>query len=205
MNKKVSFNLGVIGILSLFIIGGCSSNDTGSTDEARVYDVPDCVFPDLPSQPAPEWICDESIDTVSVAAVGSYEKSAAGLNFMEQQAATAARVKLAQQIQVEVQNMIKQYTETTGAGDAETVDRVNTSVTRQITDQRLAGTRIVKKTANTNGTLYVLVGVDEDQLRILAKQSILTSMDNDQALWQQFRAEQSFDELAEEIANQRAN
>ena len=85
---------------------------------------PECVFPDATSATAPGWICDEPVEGVAVSAVGVAEKSAAGHSFMKNMAATDARVQLAQSMKVHVQNMVKQYAETTGAADSETVDNV---------------------------------------------------------------------------------
>ncbi len=122
---------------------------------------------------------------------------------MKQMAATGARVQLAQNMKVQMQNMIKQYVETTGAASKETVDLVNTSVTKQITDQTLQGTKILKSISGPDGTLYVLVGLDTAGAQQLTEAAIKTSMNNDQAAWQQFRAQKGQDELAADIAKQR--
>jgi hypothetical protein len=98
--------------------------------------------------------------------------------------------------------MIKQYAETTGAGDAETVDRVNTSVTKQITNESLAGTKIMRSIQAPDGTLYVLVGLDESTRQALVKAAVNTSLNNERAAWQQFRAKKGFEELADDIAKQ---
>ena len=157
---------------ALFLIS-CSSTPEPpkAPPPERVTDVIECAYPDHPSQAAPEWVCNESLDPYEVAAVGIAEKSRAGIAFMEQIAATNARVKLAQQIRVQVQNMVKTYLETTGSGDSETVDRVNTSVTRQITDESLAGSKVVKKITNQVGTLYVLVAIDETEFNSLTSEA----------------------------------
>jgi ribosomal protein S20 len=167
---------------------------------APVYD---CVFPDAPNTPAPGWICDEPVEGVEVSAVGSSQHSAAGHSHMKQMAATDARVQLAQRMKVHVQNMVKQYVETTGAGDTETVDRVMTSVTKQITDESLVGSRVYKSRKSPSGTLYVLVGLDDMQAEKAAKEALKTSMKNERALWQQFKAQKGHDELANEIAKYR--
>jgi hypothetical protein len=142
---------------------------------------------------------------MAVGAVGSAAKSDAGIAFMKQMAATDARVQLAQNVKVQVQNMIKQYVETTGAASKETVDRVNTSVTKQITDQSLSGTKIFRSITGPDGTLYVLVGLDEAQTQKLTEAAVKTSMGNDQAAWQQFRAQKGQDELAADIAKQKVD
>ena len=190
-------NTGLLGVsvlaMSLFLTA-CGSDDVKE-------DVADCVFPDAPSAAAPGWICDEPVEGVEVSAVGVAEKSAAGHSFMKNMAATDARVQLAQSMKVHVQNMVKQYAETTGAADSETVDKVNTSVTKQITDETLVGTKIFKTRTSPNGALYVLLGMDASVAATATENALKTSMNNDKALWQQFKAQKGQDELAASIAN----
>ncbi|MBE0483663.1 MAG: LPP20 family lipoprotein [Bacterioplanes sp.] len=165
--------------------------------------VASCVFADGSGQAAPEWVCGAPVDGVDLTAVGYADKSGAGPNFMRQMAATAARVELAQTMRVEVENMVKQYAETTGVGDSETVDLVNTSVTRQITNETLVGSKIIRQMPTPSGGMVVLVGLDADTVNQLAEQALKTSMNNERALWQKFQAEKSFDELASEISARR--
>lgn len=166
--------------------------------------VPDCTFPDAPAAPAPGWVCDEPVEGLSVSAVGSADKSGAGINFMKQQATAAARVQLAQMMKVQVQNMVKQFAETTGVGDSETVDLVNSSVTKQITNESLVGTRIYKTRRSPNGALYVLVGLDDNAASAIHETALKTSMNNERAAWQKFQAKKGFDELAKDIAAMKA-
>jgi hypothetical protein len=173
-----------------------------SSAPAKVEKVAECVFPGSDKE-APLWVCDAPVEGMTVGAVGSAAKSDAGVAFMKQMAATEARVQLAQNMKVQVQNMIKQYAETTGAASAETVDRVNTSVTKQITDQTLQGTKIFRSIVGPDGTMYVLVGLDEAGAQKLTETAVKTSMNNDQAAWQQFKAQKGQDELAAEIAKQK--
>ncbi len=173
-----------------------------SSAPAKVEKMAECVFPGSDKE-APLWVCDAPVEGMTVGAVGSAAKSDAGIAFMKQMAATEARVQLAQNMKVQVQNMIKQYAETTGAASAETVDRVNTSVTKQITDQTLQGTKIFRSIVGPDGTMYVLVGLDEAGAQKLTETAVKTSMNNDQAAWQQFKAQKGQDELAAEIAKQK--
>ncbi len=173
-----------------------------SSAPAKVEKMAECVFPGSDKE-APLWVCDAPVEGMTVGAVGSSAKSDAGIAFMKQMAATEARVQLAQNMKVQVQNMIKQYAETTGAASAETVDRVNTSVTKQITDQTLQGTKIFRSIVGPDGTMYVLVGLDEAGAQKLTETAVKTSMNNDQAAWQQFKAQKGQDELAAEIAKQK--
>lgn len=190
-------------LLSAVVVMGVSAcASTQAPAPAPVEKVAECVFPGS-STAAPVWVCDAPVEGVSVSAVGSAAKSDAGIGFMKQMAATDARVQLAQNMKVQVQNMIKQYVETTGAANKETVDRVNTSVTKQITDQTLQGTKIFRSIQAPDGTLYVLVGLDETSAAKLTEAAVKTSMANDQAAWQQFKAQKGQDELAAEIAKQK--
>lgn len=159
-----------------------------------------CTFPDAPNILAQGWICDEPVSGVEVSAVGSHSIGLAGPGTAKQHAMTKARVQLAQMMKVHVANMIKQYVETTGAGTSETVDQVSTSVTKQITDQTLIGSRMFKSKVSPNNTIYVLVGLDEARVQAAAETAIRTSMKNERALWQQFKASKAQDELAAEIS-----
>jgi hypothetical protein len=164
--------------------------------------VADCTYFGT-QDPAPLWVCGAPVEGVEVSAVGSAEQSAAGESFMKQMAATDARVQLAQSMKVQVANMIKQYAETTGTGKDETVDKVNTSVTKQITDQTLIGTRIFRTQSGTNSRYYVLVGLDAASVQKITEAAVKTSMNNDKALWQKFQAGKAQDEMAADIAKQK--
>jgi hypothetical protein len=188
-------NVLLISVIALGV-AACSSAP------AKVEKMAECVFPGSDKE-APLWVCDAPVEGMTVGAVGSAAKSDAGIAFMKQMAATEARVQLAQNMKVQVQNMIKQYAETTGAASKETVDRVNTSVTKQITDQTLQGTKIFRSIVGPDGTMYVLVGLDEVAAQKLTETAVKTSMGNDQAAWQQFKAQKGQDELAAEIAKQK--
>lgn len=195
-------NIAKVLLVSVVALGlsACESNPVKEAPKKAA--VPDCVFPNT-QEAAPGWICDEPVEGLAVSAVGSAEKTAAGNEFMKQMAATAARVQLAQRMKVTVANMVKQYVETTGAGKDESVDKVNTSVTKQITSETLAGTQIYKSRVAPDGTLYVLVGLNEAAAQKLTEAAVKTSMNNDRALWQKFQAGKAQDELAAEIAKQK--
>lgn len=186
----------IMGFTMSALIAGCSD---------KKQEVADCVFPDAPGTAAPGWVCDQPVNGIEVSAVGSAEKSGAGHDFMKSMAATNARVSLAQNMQVQVRNMIKQYVETTGAADSETVDKVLTSVTKQITNETLVGTKIFKTRKSPGGSLYVLVGMDEASMQKATEKALKTSMRNERALWQQFKAQKGQDELAADISKMESN
>ncbi|HLP98832.1 MAG TPA: LPP20 family lipoprotein [Sideroxyarcus sp.] len=185
---------------ALIGLAGCGSAPAKVEPVAAA--VPSCVFPNS-KDAAPGWVCDEPVDGASVTAVGAAPKSQAGIGFMKQMAAADGRVQLAQMMRVQVSNMIKQYAETTGAANQATIDQVNSSVTKQITSESLVGTRLFRSVTGPDGTLYVLVGLDEAGAQKLIEASVKSSMNSDRAAWQQFRAQKGQDELAAEIAKQK--
>ncbi len=193
--SRMSINKNIFAICAVMLVSlltGCGSN---AVKQLAV----ECGFPDAPAVPAPMWICTEVMEGATVAAVGSAEKSSAGLSFMENMASTDARVQLAQSVKFYVQNMVKQYAESTGAASIEIVDKVNASVTKQITEQTLEGARIFNNASSPTGTYYVLLGMDKNVTAETARDALKASMDNDAALWQQFKVEKGQDELAAEI------
>jgi len=192
MNNRIVISLAVLGLLS---VTGCSS------PPPKVA-TPECVFPNS-ALAAPGWVCDMPVEGASVSAVGISPKSSAGVAFMKQMAMADARVQLAQTVRIRVSNMIKQYAETTGAANQQTVDQVSTSVTKQITDETLVGTKLLRSITGPDSAMYVLVGLDESSAQQIAEVAIRSSMNNDRAAWQQFRAQKNQDELAADIAKQK--
>ena len=161
----------------------------------------ECGFPDAPSVPAPAWVCDNPVEGVEVSAVDSAEiRPGAGISFAKNMAATAARVQMAQALKVHVSNLVKQYLEVTGTADSGTVDKVDTSVTNQVTDQTLVGTKRYKSIVSPNKVVYVLIGMDSSAAAQATQDVVRSSMNNDKALWQQFKAQKGQDELAAAIA-----
>jgi hypothetical protein len=194
MERKMTFTR-ILGVSALTLTLSACFGGGG-----QKVAVPDCTFPDAPESAAPGWVCDEPVVGLAVSAVGSADKSAAGNSFMKQQASTDARVQLAQMVKVNITNMVKQFVETTGNGDSETVDKVNTSVSKQVTNESLVGSRLYKTRTSPNGTLYVLVGLDDNAATLINETALKTSMNNEKALWQKFQSKKSHDELAKEIA-----
>jgi hypothetical protein len=182
--------------LAAVVISGCGS----SPKTAEI--APDCPFPNS-AAPAPSWVCDGRMEGVAVSAVGSAEKSAAGHAHTMAEAKIVGRAALAETVKTQIQAMVKRYAETTGVAGAQTVDKVVTDVTKQITNETLVGSRLFKSTTGPDGTQFVLMGLDEGALQQVAKQAVNTSMGNDQALWQQFKAQKGQEELADAIAKQK--
>ena len=178
-------------------LAGCSS----APKKKKAEVIPDCVFPGT-NTAAPGWICDEPQPGIEVSAVGIAAKSQGGVSFMKDLAAADARGKLAAQFKVQVDRMIKSYLGNTGVGDTETIDQVSESILKTVTSETLYGSKIYKSRTGPQGRMFVLVGIDSENTQRAVERSVSTSMNNDQALWQQFKAQKGFDELKEEISKQ---
>lgn len=171
----------------------------GGKDAVKTAAVPDCVFPNT-STAAPGWVCDEPVPGLDVQAVGIAEQSKAGISFMKDMAAADARGRLAEQTKIRVQKMVKKYLGTTGVGDSETVDAAASSTLKTITNETLVGSKVYKSRTGPEGRYFVLLGLDAMAAEKITQNAVQTSMKNDQALWQQFLAQKSFDEMAADIA-----
>jgi len=146
----------------------------------------------------PEWVCNSSIEGASYAAVGIGTSKNESMKV--QQAVGRARAKLAQQINVKVKAKLEDFMRATGNGDQETLDAVTTSVTKQTAKVDLQGSRKVKEyTGRKTGTLYVLVAVDDSLVNKKVKETMSSSHNNENALWQQFQSKQALDSLDKEF------
>lgn len=172
-------------IFALTFLGACASTKDVMEDE----------FEDAPS-----WVLDggSSIDE-GAAAVGSAKISKAGMNFTRTEALAYGRDELARQLGVKVKNMVKNFSQTTGIGDDETVDKVSSQVSTQVTKETISGSRQKEMWISPSKDLYVLVFIDNETLKTAVKNSVQTSMKNEAALWQQFQAKKAYDDLDKEI------
>ncbi len=191
MNKKL-MSVGA-GFLSLgMLLSSCASSPKGM--------LADCTFPDSPEMAAPGWICDMPVDGVEVSAVGSFRKTAAGIQFQKTQATAAARNALASRMKVLVKRMVKNYASTTGVGDDETVDTVSSDVSKHVTNETLLGTKVFRTRVNPETrTMYVLIGMDPDGAATNAQTAIKSSYKNKKAMWQRFLAKKADEDLDAEI------
>ena len=185
----------VLIVSTVVALSACGDNNSGAQAKRS-----NCFFPDIPTEAAPNWICDEQLDGVTVGAVGVHEKTAAGVQFQKDMAAVAARVNLAQVMKVHVQNKVQRFAQTTGAGSPEAVEKFKVSVSQRITAKTISGARVFNSISNSKGTMYVFVGLDAQLADDAVMDVVKASMNNDKALWQQLRGKKSQDELATEIA-----
>ena len=151
MRKLMSVLLSVAMVLSGYAVGDTLSV-TGS--QAKVSKAKKCLFPKSRKR-APAWVCDAHADGLAVAAMGSAVKSKAGLAHMEQMAAADARAQLVRSLR-RAERKNSASSANAANGDA-----------AEISEETLTGAKIIKRAYAPNGTLYVLMGLDETEAQKL--------------------------------------
>lgn len=123
--------------------------------KAKAQKTKKCLFPKSRKR-APAWVCYEQEEGLAVTAVGSFHKSGAGREFMEQMATADARAKLVQKLNAPVQKKIAE----SGAGN--NGSKPDNALIDKISDETLQGTKLLKKAYGPKGKLYVLIGFDAE-------------------------------------------
>ncbi|MEA3228412.1 MAG: LPP20 family lipoprotein [Campylobacterota bacterium] len=188
MTKTIS-SIALVGIMAATFAGCGAAPAPEETLDERCRDDAGVL--------APQWVCDSSIEGASYAAVGIGTSKNASMK--ENQAMTRARAKLAYQVKTQVKAKMEDFMRATGSGDAETIDAVTTAVTKQTAKLDLSGSKKVKSFRSKDGKLYVLVAVPDNVVNKEVKDTMKTSMGNEQALWQQFQSKQALDSLDKEF------
>ena len=147
---------------------------------------------------APQWTCIPQSQEY-YAGVGIAEKSAAGMDHMRRVAMANGRSDLAQQIETLVKDKVSLYTGTTGVTATETVDKTTESVTKQVAKVNLKDSKAVDMWTAPSGAIFMLVTVSKSETNKQIKNNIRTSFNNDQALWQQFKAKNALEGLEKEF------
>jgi ribosomal protein S20 len=171
---------------SLIGLTGCNLNMGGNPEQCSID-----------GTVAPQWVCTGGATMEGgLFAVGSAEKSPLGPSFQRTEATAAARDALSREIKVKVKNMFKQFQATTGIGDEQTAEKATQNVSKQVSANTLAGSKVMKVWISPKGTMYVLVGMpDPKAVQQQVKQATKTSLKNNAALWQKFLAKKADAEL----------
>lgn len=115
-----------------------------------------------------------------------------------------ARVALASQFQVDINNMFKQAIEastetTTALGVNENVQETFESITKNVVTRTLTNSRLLVSQTSPSGGLYVLVGMDQAAYDMNVNKIVDEVTNEDSALWDQFNNEKAADDLAKAL------
>jgi ribosomal protein S20 len=144
---------------------------------------------------APKWFMNPPKSGEVIYAVGAAKKQNPSLALNA--ATQRARDEIARSVNVKVQNMMKDFMQESGAGDNAQALEFTESVSKQVADVSLSGSVRAKTATGKDGTIYVLVEYSLDG----ARQAALAEVKKQEALYNEFKAEQSFDDLEEAIRN----
>ena len=147
---------------------------------------------------APKWVLATQENEKGINAAGSARIGKAGTQFAITEAEANGRDQMARQMQIKVATMVKNFTQQTGVGDTQTVDKVVSSVSKQVTQQELIGTQRKDMWISPSGELWVLMSMSDQSVSVV-KNAVKSSFKNDDALHQQMLAKQAQDELDKEL------
>lgn len=190
----------LIATTVMVTLAGCSSTQT--VKETQTFAT--CTFPDTPAIEAPAWVCDVMPKDLAAGATGYAKKSAAGMSIMRTVAVNNARVALASQFQVDINNMFKQAIEastetTTALGVNENVQETFESITKNVVTRTLTNSHLLVSQTSPSGGLYVLVGMDQAAYDMNVNKIVDEVTNEDSALWDQFNNEKAADDLAKAL------
>jgi len=147
---------------------------------------------------APEWVLTGHLKETT-SAVGSAKIGKGGLQFARTEALATGRDELARQVSVKVETLVNNFAQQTGIGDDQMLDAFSKQVSRQITDETLAGSRQQDIWISPSADVYVLVVMDNEQIKTAVRRQMVSSYRQDDARWQEFKAKNGAEELDREL------
>lgn len=150
-------------------------------------------------QIAPGWVCGKPFPGLAVQAVGTADKSVAGLNYMYDMANLAGVRQLTEVFELNASKLVIQYLGSIGVQGV-TAIKAGASVINAISTDSLVGAKQYQSEIGPTGRVYVLIGVDENTYRVTLEKLVKTSMDSDHTPWINLQTGQSLDELASAIS-----
>ena len=167
----------VLAVVFLFLLGACSSGKKAGSGMREVFQ--------------PDWYGLQG-DPQYIFTYGNAEK--VSQNAAEQAAYANAMQEAAQYVEAHVQSMIKNYIEEAGVEDPQVL-ALTSSVTRVIANARFSGTQISRRQsyATDQGRYhsFIRVSIPKDEVN----RNMRNQIRNEEALYNQFRASQAFQEL----------
>jgi hypothetical protein len=144
----------------------------------------------------PEWYLNPPQAEDAIYEAGDAAKQSMGL--AKEAADARARDGISRMIEVKVSNMLKNFMQESGLGeDAEALE-FTSSVSKQVSNNVLNGCKIIKREMRTEGPLYHAYSLAEYNLNSLIQET-LNEARKQKALYNEAKANLSFDELEKEV------
>jgi len=113
-------------------------------------------------------------------------------------AETNARADIARQIETTIQASVTDYAQEAGVDDNTQVISFVETITREITDTKLAGAKTVKIEQDDEGGFWVLMQLDKAQMVLAAEKAFER---NEDAAFAEFKADQALAKLDYQLEN----
>ena len=124
---------------------------------------------------------------------------------MSKKVATArARDEIAQAVEVKVSTMINDFMDASGIGNDATAHEFNKAVSKHVAQVALKGSVISKTFVAKDGSMYVMVEYPAKGASDEAVKKAKNEMKKDEALFNEFKANQGFDALERELNSMNA-
>ena len=143
---------------------------------------------------APAWVLDGYMEG-EISGVGSAAIGKGGIQFARTEALAKARDELARQVSVKAQSLVNNFVQQAGLGDEQMADAFSKQVTRQVTNETLAGSKQRDMWISPSSQLYVLVVMDTVSVKESVKKGVVSSMQQDDARWQKYQSKNVDTEL----------
>ncbi len=135
-----------------------------------------CLF--SAQQEAPSWICDGPYSGLAVQAVGKFEPSFGGRNYMLDMAEIAARKQLTERFRFEVADRIGQYAKKYGLS-SKVINALVISANKHIDSESLVDAKVYQTETGPEDEVYVLVGLEGSEVKALIEQVIADSVQSE--------------------------
>ena len=186
--KRTSLALAIICLTLLMVVMGCGKK-VKKIDNERYEDE---------FEHAPDWVIAEK-KGVDLSAVGSAHIGKGGIQFARTEALSNARSELARQVSVKVRGLVNTFAQQAGAGDQQTLDAYSKQVSKQVTDEILAGSRETDMWISPSEDIYVLAVLKKEDVKASVRRQIMSGSGQNDARMQMLRARDANDELDAEI------
>ena len=173
MKKAVLF---LVVIASVLLAVSCASKDSVDTKDM------------------PDWFLNVPVAEDAYYASGMYKSQNPQMAITA--ATSQARDEIARQVNLQVSNAVKSYAQEAGVdGDSQVINFIET-VSKQIADTTLSGSKVIEKHMSKDGTVYVLVMYEKSAL----KDSALSEFQrNESAAFAEFKASEAMKWLDNEL------
>jgi hypothetical protein len=146
---------------------------------------------------APEWVIAKAGGD-DFSAVGSAHIGKGGIQFARTEALSNARSEVARQVSVKVRGLVNTFAQQAGLGDEQTLDAFSKQVSKQVTDETLAGSRETDMWISPSEDIYVLATLSKTDVKESVRRQVLSGAPQGDARWKE-QAEAANAELDAEI------